>query len=378
MSISVPIISIKSIIFNYNKNVYPLPSIYLSFINGFGIAFRFKFSSSLTTNAVVFSINQSNNNNRNLNTAANNTNLNNFLYLQYTSANTFTIYYQNIYSTNGRIGSASTAFTINPDQIYNIIITYDITGTPALKVYINNNLYINYTSVLQTDLPATGQYNYNFLGTIPDNDGTFNSTPSFIGNIYSFAIYSYSLNSNDSIQLFSSDTSLSSVSFTPIANPKLSISSQLSIPQYNKSLSSFLPIFDNTSDTIIFKGNNYIQYSNNLDFAKGFSIILKFKMMSFYTIYNETLMSIYKNNQINTNIVNFSSIPIPNSIIIQRYGITNNLVINFIPANAYSSSSIITNTQFLKGITYIIIITYDGISYISVYVNGILDIATNI
>ena len=254
------------------------------------------------------------------------------------------------------------------ENYYNIYSKFQTNpySLPAPTTYIP-------TSIAYLPTRITSTYNYNFLGGNPQSDGTFTGIVPFVGNIYSFAIYPRSLNTQDVIQCFSTDlsltqTSIASTSQTPISTPKLSITYQLSNPQYNNANSSNLPTFDPISESVIFRGNQYLQYSENLNFSSGFTIFIKFQFTSFHIINNETLMTILQNNQ-----VPLASLPVPNSIVIQRYGITNNLFITFVLPNGISSSSIITNTSFQKGTTYTITVTFDGVNLIAIYVNGNLD-----
>ena len=386
-TVSTPQYSNKSIVFNSNTTPYPLSSFTLNPSNGFGFAFSMKYSSSLQPNATIFFISQSNNINQNSTSISNVTNITNYFQLVYnpTSSqptNNFIFYYQsnniNNISSNGKISSIT--FTLSPDQIYNIIITYDITSY-SIKAYINSQLVQNLSIATSIPaLPSSGTYNYNFLGGCPNYDGTYNYSIPFIGNIYSFAIYPRTLLQQDINQCFTTDLSLSTnISSSLLANPKLSLSYQLSIPNYNNTLiPSNIPIFDTISKSIIFRGQQYLQYAENLNFSSGFSIIIKFQFNSMHIINNETLITIIQNPNLGNLTTNISSIPLKNSIIIQRYGITNNLLISFIVPSGNTTSCLITKNNFLKGITYNLIITFDGINLISVYVNGNLDNQTNL
>ena len=375
----------KYIVFNSNTTPYPLTSFTFNPVNGFGFAFTFKYFSSIQINSTLFFISQSTNTNYNYTSIAAVTNISNFFQLIYSSINTFTLYYQsnNITAMGGRIASVS--FTVNPDQIYNIVITYDTTGTPSMKVYIDSVLYSGSTIASPTTayIPQSGTFNYNFLGGYPQYDGTYSNIIPFVGYVYSFAVYPRTLTQQDAIQTFTTDLSLSTTSIpstasTLLANPKLSLTYQLSNPNYNTTVSSNIPNFDPLSKSIIFRGQQYLQYSENLNFNSGFTIIIKFQFSSMHIINNETLMTIIQNSKLGEIGISTSSIPLKNSIIIQRYGYTNNLIISFIVANGSSSSSIITNTNFLKGVTYNLIITFDGINSIYIYVNGNLDIQSNL
>ena len=375
-SITTSLYSNRFIVFNSNTSPYPISACALTPASGFTFAFRFLYSSSISLNAILFYISQSNSTNYNATTTiANITNNTNFFYLQYTATNTFTLFYQSnlITAITGKI--TSVVLNLNPDQIYNIVITYN---PLVIQTYIDS---VAYSSIILTTttagyLPAAGNYSYNFLGGYLQSDGTFTGITPFIGNIYSFAVFQRSFTSYDIIQCFSTDlsltqTSIASTALTPISTPKLSLTYQLTNPQYNNTFN--VPTFDSVSKSIIFRGNQYLSYSENLNFATGFTIFIKFQFTSFQIINNETLMTIVQNKTAGINTNNMSSLPIPNSIVIQRYGITNNLFISFILPNGNSSSSIITNTSFTKGTTYTITITFDGVNNIAIYVNGNLD-----
>jgi hypothetical protein len=374
----------RSIVFNSNTSPYPISNCALTPNTGFSFAFCFRFLSSLQLNAVLFYISQSNSTNFNGTSISNITNNSNFFYLQYTALNTFTFYYQSNLTTAITSKITSVVLNLNPDQIYNIVITYDtitVPATPTMKTYIDSIIYNSIATPTVGYLPASGNYNFNFLGGYPASDGTFAGIIPFVGNIYSFAIYQKSLTTNDVIQCFSTDlsltqTSIASTSATTLANPKLSLTYQLSNPQYNNTYN--IPIFDAISKSILFRGNNYLQYCENLNFATGFTIFIKFQFTSFHMINNETLITLIQNNLAGNNQINMSQMPIPNSIIIQRYGTTNNLLVNFILPNGLSSSSIITKNSFSKGITYTLTITFDGVNVISIYVNGNLDTSSSL
>lgn len=388
-SISTPQYSNKSIVFNSNTTPYPLSSFTLNPSTGFGIAFTMKYSSSMQPNSTIFFISQSNNINQNGTLISNVTNITNYFQLVYSPtaaqpSNNFIFYYQsnNINNVASNAKTTSVSFTLSTNQIYNIVITYDNTGTiPYMRAYINSELTQNSIAVpVISALPSSGTYNYNFLGGCPNYDGTYNYNIPFIGNIYSFAIYPRVLLQQDVNQCFNTDLSLSTnIISNSLANPKLSITYQLSIPNYNNTLrTNDIPKFDTTSKSIIFRGQQYLQYAENLNFSSGFTIIIKFQFNSMHIINNETLITIIQNTNLGNISTNISSVPLKNSIIIQRYGITNNLLISFIVPSGNSTSCLITKSSFFKGITYNLIVTFDGINSISVYVNGNLDNQTNL